>query len=91
MCVSIIRNKDDVFEEFKAYKALMENRHGAKIKCIQSDNGREYINRKFAEFLIEQGIEQRTSAPYSPQQNGENGVAKRYNRTIVETARCSLL
>ncbi len=42
------------------------------------------MSKKFDAFLAECGIQQQTSAPYSPQQNG---VAQRANKTIMECAR----
>jgi transposase InsO family protein len=59
-----------VFDKFKAYKALVENQTGMKIKTLQSDNGGESVSNKFDKFLCECGIQQQTSAPYTPQQNG---------------------
>jgi hypothetical protein len=46
------------------------------------------VSKKFDAFLVEYGIQQQTSAPYSPQQNG---VAERANRTIMECARSMIL
>jgi len=90
--VRFMKSKNEMLKEFKSYKVRMENEHGTKIKSIQSDNGREYVNLEFEEFLKTNGIEHRTSAqymrPYMPQQNG---VAERFNRTLIEWARCSLL
>ncbi len=62
----------------------MENKIGHKIKVLRSDNGGEFVFKKFDTYLTECGIQQQTSAPYSPQQNG---VAERANRTIMECAR----
>lgn len=49
-----------------------------------NDNGGEFDNKKFQAILKEEGIIQRLTAPYTPQQNGSSG---REMRTIVETAR----
>ncbi len=73
-----------MFNKFKEYKALVENQTGMKIKTLRSDNGGEFVSKKFDNFLHECGIQRQTSAPYTPQQNG---VAKRANRTIMECAR----
>ncbi|KAG7196788.1 hypothetical protein KM043_014482 [Ampulex compressa] len=43
---------------------------GQRIKFLQSDNGREYCNAKFDEFMREEGIQRRLTVPYTPQQNG---------------------
>ncbi|KMQ89436.1 retrotransposon unclassified [Lasius niger] len=86
--VRLIKSKDQALEEFKAFKALVEKQHDAKIKTIQSDNGREYINKEFDEYLKEQGIRRQLTTAYTPEQNG---VAERKNRTLVDSARCLLL
>lgn len=83
-----IKHKSEVFEEFVKYKNLVENQCSRKIKTLRSDNGTEYTNNKFKEFLMKSGIVHQTSAPYTPEQNG---VAERFNRTIVERVRCMLV
>jgi transposase InsO family protein len=83
-----LKAKGETFEKFKRYKALVENEIGHKIKVLRSDNGGEFVSKKFDAFLAECGIQRQTSAPYSPQQNG---VAKRANRTIMECARSMIL
>lgn len=67
---------------------MLENQTGRTIKQMQSDNGREYLSNEFKQFLKENGIQQRLSIPYNPEQNG---TAERKNRTLVEMARCLLL
>jgi hypothetical protein len=64
--VYLLNVKGEVFDKFKAYKALVENQIGMKIKTLQSDNGREFVSKKFDDFLHECGIECQTSAPYTP-------------------------
>jgi len=83
-----IRNKNEVLKIFKEYKALVERQTGRKIKCLQSDNGTEYCNTEFDNYLRECGIKRRLTVPQSPQQNG---VAERKNRTLLEMARCMLI
>jgi transposase InsO family protein len=41
-----------------------------KIKALRSENGGEFVSKKFDDFLCECGIQRQTSAPYTPQQNG---------------------
>ena len=57
-------------------------------KVIRSDNGTEYTNRAFKQLCIDNKIRQEFTVPDTPQQNG---IAERYNRTIVEMARCLLI
>lgn len=84
----MLKGKDQVFETFKSYKSFVEKQTGAKIKALQSDNGREYCNGQFDAYLKQEGIKRRLTVPYTPQQNG---VAERFNRTIVDMARCLLI
>jgi hypothetical protein len=38
-----LKAKGEAFEEFKQYKALMENEVGHKIKVLRSDNRRNFF------------------------------------------------
>ena len=59
-----------------------------KIARIRADNAKEYQSTKWTEFTKEKGIINEYSAPYSPEQNG---IAERYNRTIIEHARAAII
>lgn len=85
--VYFLKSKNEVFDKFREYKALVENQSGKKIKVFRSDNGTEYVNSQFKDYFRESGIQFHPSAPYTPEQNG---VAERLNRTLVEKARCML-
>lgn len=85
--VYFLKQKSDVFEKFKEWKALVENQTNKKLKVIRSDNGGEYVNSKFQNFLRQNGIRHETTVPHTPQQNG---VAERANRSIMEKTRCML-
>jgi len=65
-----IKSKNQTLEEFKAFKTLIKKRHDIKIKAIQSDNGHEYVNKEFLEYLRDQEIQRRLSTAYTPEQNG---------------------
>ncbi len=52
------------------------------------DNGKELVNEEVKKFCAEEGITIETSAPYSPSQNG---VAERFNRTLIELVRAMLI
>jgi hypothetical protein len=45
--VYCIRQKSDVFDTFKKWKALVENETRKKLKCLRSDNGGEYCSKEF--------------------------------------------
>lgn len=86
--VYLMKNKSEVFTHFKSYQAWAELQHGRKIQTLRSDNGGEYISHEFREHLESCGIKNQFSSPGTPQQNG---VAERFNRTLVEMMRTSLL
>ncbi|GJP35078.1 hypothetical protein CLOM_g19542, partial [Closterium sp. NIES-68] len=54
---------------------------GHKVKVIRSDNGGEFIGADFEGELKRKGIQHQLTVPYNPQQNG---VAERFNRTLVK-------
>eukprot|EP00253_Pinus_taeda_P023450 PITA_23450 len=83
-----IQNKSDVFDTFKKWKALVENKAGKRLKCFRSDNGGEYCRKEFDRYCLENGIRREKTVPRTPQ---ENGVSERMNRTIMERARCMRL
>ena len=51
--VFTIRQKADVFNTFKIWKAKVENKSGCKLKCLLSDNGGEYCNKEFDSYCEE--------------------------------------
>jgi transposase InsO family protein len=85
--VYLLKSKGECLEKFKEFKALVEKQLEYKIKVFRSDNGGEYISKRFQGFLKAHGIEKQTSTPYRPQQNG---VAERANRTLMEMVRSML-
>lgn len=85
--VFFIRHKDDTLECFQEFCKLAKNKFGNSVKVLHTDNGREYCNDKYREFLSQNGIELETTAPYTPEQNGRT---ERDMRTIVESARSML-
>lgn len=59
-----------------------------KLKCIRTDNDGEYTSREWKTFCDETGIRHSTGPPHSPQLNG---IAERYNRTLLDRILPSLL
>ena len=57
------------------------------LKCLHSDNGGEHSSHEFKNYCFEHGIKHEQVVPSIPQLNG---VAKRFNRTIMEKVRCIL-
>ena len=50
---------------------------------LRTDNGIEYLNNEFGNFLSAKGILHQTTCPDTPPQNG---VAERKNRHVLEVA-----
>jgi hypothetical protein len=73
--VYFLKSKDEVFNKFKEFKALIENLSERKIKILRLDNGGEYKDV---------GIKRELTTTYNPQQNG---VAERKNIMIMEAVK----
>jgi hypothetical protein len=82
--VSFLREKSDVFEKCKKFKALAEKKTGRKLKAIRSDRGGEFLSRDFKEFYDRHGIKREYTIPSTPQQNR---VVERQNRSVQQMAR----
>ena len=88
-----IKERLEVLDKFKIFKAEVENQHDLKIKVVRSDRGGEYygwhtlygqVPGPFPRFLMENDIVARYSTPGEPQQNR---VAERRNRTLMDMVR----
>lgn len=81
--IAFLKKKSDVVDALKDMLAKVKN-SGHVIKELLSDNGGEFDNEEVRSILRTNGITQRLTAPYTPEQNG---AVERDNRTIVEMAR----
>ena len=86
--VFILKSKDEAFCKFKEWTTEIENQTGKKVKHLRTDNGLEYLSSDFNNFCKEKGIVRHRTIPGTPQQNG---VAERFNRTLLERIRCMLI
>ena len=66
---------------------MVEKESEKKVKTLWSNNGGEYILKKFKYFYRKEGIRRELIAPHNPQQNG---VSERKNRMIMGVARVML-
>ena len=69
------------------YINQVENFTGKKIKRLRCDNGKEYMYKDMDSLIKKKGI---IVEPCPPYVHELNGTAERYNRTIMNSARCSL-
>ncbi|QRV83690.1 Retrovirus-related Pol polyprotein from transposon TNT 1-94 [Ceratobasidium sp. AG-Ba] len=80
---SFMKSTKEVFEHYKAYEALLANQFGKKLKRVQSDNGKEFVNKNFKDYAASQGTILEETTPHS---SAQNGVAERKNCTLVEAS-----
>ena len=85
--IYLLKKKDEVFERFKYFKALVKNLSKKKIKILRLDNGGEFTSSEFNEYCKEAGIKREITIPYNPQQNG---VAERKNISIMEVVKAMI-
>lgn len=85
--VYFLKQKSEVFEAFKKFKALAENQSSCKIKALRTDNDPEYLSERFQKLCEQAGIHHQLTIFYTPQQNG---VCERKNRTVLDMAKCLL-
>jgi transposase InsO family protein len=61
-----LKSKDEVFNKFKEFKALIENLSERKIKILRSDNGGEYTSKEFVNFCKKLGSRGNSLLPIIP-------------------------
>jgi transposase InsO family protein len=83
-----MKNKSDVLACFKDFHKMVQTQYDAIVKVLRSDNGTEYSNRTFREYLSSKGIQYQTTYPYTPEQNG---IAERKNKHILEVTRSMMI
>ena len=80
---NFLNRKAEVIDKFKEYLAEV-----GCLKVLRSDDGSEYTGRQFRQLRIDNKVRQEFTVPETPEQNG---IAERFNRTLVEMARCLLI
>ena len=86
--IALLKSKDEAYSAFYTFKQKAENNKGNyKIRVYATDNGTEFINKRFKNCLDNNGIIHQNSAPYTPEQNG---LAERINQTLLNKARSLL-
>ena len=86
--VYFFKSKNQVFEKFLDWKAMVERSTGRKLKAIRTDNGGEFTSKELETHLMAEGVCHELTVPKKTEQNG---VAERMNRTLVETYRSILV
>lgn len=83
----LVASKDRATEFVKETELLVTRQYGVPVQRIRTDRGREYMSNDFDAWCKSKGIILETTAGYTPEQNG---VAERFNRTIIEKVRVLL-
>ena len=78
--VYLLHSKYEAFEDFKLYKAEVENQKEKRIKILRSDKGGEYFSTEFDRFCEESGIKHEHTSPFTLKQNG---LAERKYQILV--------
>ncbi|MBW0495239.1 hypothetical protein O181_034954 [Austropuccinia psidii MF-1] len=89
-CLTVViplLNKAGAKIELQKWIIQFINMTGHKVKLVRTDNGSEFKNIIFEEFLKAQGIIHEYSIPH---ENNQNGNIKWTNRTTSEMERASL-
>ncbi|OAE18605.1 hypothetical protein AXG93_1923s1620 [Marchantia polymorpha subsp. ruderalis] len=79
-----MKQKSEVFEVFKKWKAMVENETDLKVKRLRFDNGGKYELGEFKKFCGLNGIHLESTPSGTPQLNV---IAERMNMTLTERAR----
>ena len=86
--ILFLKHKGEATDRIKEHITKVERNFGKAPKWMRFDNGKELVNEETKKWAAQKGIIIETTAPYSPSQNG---VAERFNRTIMELARAMLI
>jgi transposase InsO family protein len=66
----LLKHKSKVLFAFKNFYTLESNEYNASVKIFRTDNGTEYINRDFSDFLSPHDIVHQTTRVNIAEQNG---------------------
>ena len=83
----LLKNQSEVSLKFVQFVALAEMQTGKRMRLVRSDSGGENTSGTMSKLCEDHCIVQKFNPPYTPQQNG---VYKRMNRTLAESARCMM-
>jgi transposase InsO family protein len=75
-----MKEKDEFFSHFRAFKSQVKNMTRRKIKVLRTDQEGEFTSTEFTDFCKKAGNKREKTVAYNPQQNG---VVERKNRSII--------
>ena len=65
----LFHTKSRVFQYFHKFHVMVERETENPLKNLRTDNGKEYISRKFKEYYSKHGIRHEKMVPATPQHN----------------------
>eukprot|EP00124_Ichthyophonus_hoferi_P004454 Ihof_evm4s492 gene=Ihof_evmTU4s492 len=83
--IDVMKKKSDTFECFQAWLLRAMPRHNCGLTVLVSDNGGEYMSKRFQNLLKMYGVKHQTTVPNHPQQNGKS---ERLNQTLLTMIHC---
>ncbi|MBW0533619.1 hypothetical protein O181_073334 [Austropuccinia psidii MF-1] len=85
--IYLLSEKSQAAEHIKSYLMEIKNKLNITPAYLHTDRGGEFSSQLFIDFLTSQGISLERGPPESPQ---TNGVAERFNQTLLSKIRCLL-
>ncbi|GAA0148133.1 hypothetical protein LIER_07657 [Lithospermum erythrorhizon] len=84
----LLSTKSQVFTVFKIFHKMIFIQFGKSIKTIRSDNGTEFVNVNFRDFVLQNGMLHQRSCAYTPQQNE---IVEMKHKHILQVARALMM
>ena len=79
----LMKSRFEFFSHFSAFCSEIQTQFHVHVQTLRSDNTKEYLSEPFQSFMLQHEILHQTSCVDTPSQNG---VAKRKNGHLLETA-----
>jgi transposase InsO family protein len=86
--VLFLASKSDAVSRIKEHARKLKIKYPGTFQYMRFDNAPDLVNAEVRKFAADEGLTIETTAPYSPSQNG---VAERFNRTLLELVRAMLI
>lgn len=85
--IYLMKSRDEAYECLRKVVIQLKADTGRDLLCLVTDCGSEFTSNRTQTFLLNNKTLHRTSAPFTPQQNG---FVERDNRTLMEAVRAML-
>ena len=68
--IYLMKTKDEAFQKYKLYEAMLAHQRGIQIKTLIIDRGGKYTSTEFNKHLDNQGTNHRLTVHDTPKSNG---------------------